>query len=114
MKKELTLKDLCVKHEYYCQPSNYYSNEAFSSFKTFKDFFNEMGDADLDMNLLFRWDIIDYDGGDIKMYVFIMHQRKGRYWPNQIEKITEEDLPLILEYLKPRLKHIKKLWAPLM
>ena len=110
--KILTLKDLAVEHDYYCSDNIYYSNEAQSTHETFNDFMSEMGQSDIDMNLCFRWDINQYDDGTYRMQISIMHQRKGRYWPNHIEKITEEDVPNIIAYLKPHLEKLKQLWTP--
>lgn len=112
MEKITTIKQLAVKHDYYCQESNYYSNEAHTSFNTFSDFYKEMGQSDVDMNLCFRWDVKDNEDGTFSMLVCIMHQRKGRYWPNEINIVTDKDVPLILKYLKPHNDKLKQLWLP--
>lgn len=110
--KNITLDRLAIKHDYYCCEQNYYSREAYTSYKTFTDFINEMGESDIDMNLVFRWDIKKYDEGHYCMLICIMHQRKGRYWPQEIEKVTEEDVPGIIKYLTPHLDKLKQIWKP--
>jgi hypothetical protein len=47
------------------------------------------------------------------MEIFCMQQRKGKFVILTIDTITEDDVPMILEYLKPRLKHLIELWSPL-
>ena len=113
MKAITTINQLAVEHDYYCSESNYYSNDAHSIHETFSDFYDEMGKTDEDMNLCFRWDILPNDNGTFRMLICIMHQRKGRYWPNEIELVTDEDVPLILEYLNRHHKKIKQIWLPL-
>jgi len=118
----MKLKDLAVKHAYYCNVGNFYSNECVYPHETFKDFLDEMGDADLDYNLLFRFDIKEHDKDDYEegeapdgFYgeFFIMQQRKGRFVVCKVKTITEDDVQLILAYLEPRYEYLKALWEPL-
>jgi len=53
----MEFKDLLQDHDYYCSDSNYYSKDAGQSWDSFQDFYNKYKDADVDMNLIFRWDI---------------------------------------------------------
>lgn len=114
----MTLKELAIDHEYYCSDHNYYSNDCYFSSANWQEFIDEMGGADLDMNLLFRWDITPYDEEieDKKgfyMQLFYMQQRKGRFIICNIESVTDEDVPNIIKFLTPRFLHLKKLWLPL-
>ena len=60
----MTLKDLAVEHDYYCHDSNYYSNDAGGEWNTWSDFYKEYNDADIDMNLIFRYDVAKVDETD--------------------------------------------------
>lgn len=115
-----------VNHAYYCNEGNYYSNECVFEFKSWQDYLDEMGDTDMDYNLVFRWDWKepkeDDEGnpivfnGDVNyrnaiLQFSIMHQRKGRYVVNLIE-VCRADEPAVLEYLKPRWEYMKALWLP--
>ena len=112
--KTVTLKELSIDHPYYCSEGNYYSNEARSRYDTFTDFYQEMGDSDVDMNLVFRWDIHKEDEKELySAEIFIMHQRKGRFWPIKIDLITEEDVPKFIEYITKHWNLLKKLWKPI-
>ena len=99
----MNLKDYAIDHPYYCSLDNYYSNDASFTYETMTDFLDYWESADVDMNLVFRWDINEYSKFDEdlkevplgKYYaeVFIMLQRKGIFTPCMIESITEEELP---------------------
>jgi hypothetical protein len=114
-----------VKHSYYCNEGNYYANESVETYyKSFSDFLAEWGDADMDYNLLFRWDWDEgnEDGDDSfngdhnyrngKLSMFWMGQRKGKYIYSTIE-VCRNDEDAVIEFLKPRLQHLMSLWEPL-
>lgn len=110
---KLSLKDLAVKHDYYCSDSNYYSREAGETFTTFADFYNEWHDADIDMNLVFRWDIsMNEDGLTATMEIFMIQQRKGIYFPVRISHVTGEHIESIIKFLTPHLDKLKSIWKP--
>lgn len=115
MKKIKSLKDLAVDHPYYCSNSNYYSNDASVTLNTWKDFYTMYKNADVDMNLIFRWDLHLTEGytDRYSMYIFIMHQRKGIFAPFIIKYVDETDLHEILEILNKHYEKIKELWEPL-
>ena len=109
-----------ANHSYYCNDNNYYSNDSVFEFETFTDFMDEMGTADLDYNLLFRWDVknqCDEEGEDVQgkysLFLYWMHQRKGGFVVNIVQDFTQEDVQAFLEYVKPRFEHLKALWTPL-
>ncbi len=117
----MTLAELAVDHPYYCSDSNYYSNDAGMVYDTMKEFLDEFEDADVDMNLVFRWDVKpdlsdeDYETplGTYYAEIFMMHQRKGIFSPFHIRSITEEDVPRFVEYLKVHQQTLQELWKPL-
>lgn len=114
-----------VKHPYYCNLGNYYSNEPGAEHKSWAEFIEENGDSDFDMNLVFRfdWREEDEETGDNnykgdpnyrngKLEIFWMGQRKGLYRFTVVE-VCRADEPKVLKFLKPRWEHMKKLWEPL-
>lgn len=113
-----TIKDLAVKHDYYCSDSNYNGLAFNTTYLTFQDFYKEMANADDDMNLVFRFDICEKDIDDIYndskyyMEIFIIQQRKGRFVPFMIENVYEKDFSLIKEYLQKKYNKINNLWSP--
>ncbi|AGN30238.1 hypothetical protein VPFG_00239 [Vibrio phage nt-1] len=116
----MKLEELAVVHPYYCSDSNYYSNDAGCSFETATDFLEEFNDADIDMNLVFRWDVkphLDAETEEVtdKFYadVFMIHQRKGIFAPYHIESITEDEASSFAEYLRRHKEALTKLWEPL-
>lgn len=113
---KLTLKDLAVDHDYYCNESNYYSNEARLEYETFEEFLNEFGDADVDMNLVFRWDLkLKDDSIDNGYYmeIFQMKQRKGIFTPIEVMNFTENDIDSFIKYITPHIEKLKNIWKPL-
>ncbi|KGC12964.1 hypothetical protein DM48_315 [Burkholderia gladioli] len=117
-----------IKHPYYCTEGGYtHSQEQHKTiweFKSWADFFAEMGDADMDYNMLFRWDWDEMDDdnrptftGDPyyrngKLKMFFMVQRKGFHSCSIID-VCRADEPAVIEYLMPRLAHLMSLWEPL-
>lgn len=118
-KKIECLLDLVVEHDYYCSDSPCHNLGFETDYKNFKDFYNEMGNSDDDMNLVFRFDIKTRDEDEIDnntskyfMEIFMVHQRKGRFVPFFIENIYETDFELIKEYLERKFNKIKQIWNP--
>lgn len=113
----MKLKDLAVKHSYYCSDNNYYSNKPQAEWDTMTEFLDEYEDADIDMNLVFRWDVYEPDADeDEKKWraeIFIMHQRKGIFAPHIIRKITEGDVKRFVKFLKKHKNYLKEIWMPL-
>lgn len=117
-----------VSHSYYCTEGQYFSTQERCQtvwpFLSWADFIAEMGDADMDYNMLFRWDWDEDDddgnptfNGDPyyrngKLKLFFMVQRKG-FHSCSIVDVCRADEPAVIEYLKPRLAHLLSLWAPL-
>lgn len=116
---KLELKD--YNHPYYCEVSNFYSNKANKHYGTVSQFLAEFRDADVDMNLCFRWDIREkYEDEEEKIVIgfrldlFLILQRKGIFMPVCIDQITESDLRALEEYLQNHLETMRKNWSPLL
>lgn len=116
-------------HPYYCNEGNYFASsvECHAHFERWQDFIEEEGNADLDMNLVFRWDWesprkgygpdspIEWNGDpyyrDSTLKLFYLGQRKGIYrWVTV--SVCRADEPAIREWLQVRFDHLMKLWAP--
>lgn len=102
-------------HDYYCSDSNYYSNEGSMEFVTLADFLDQFEDADIDMNLCFRWDILKYEETDEHYHgiIHLMLQRKGIFRPCSIERVDEESLDRFQEYLEKHYAKLQNLWSPI-
>lgn len=114
-----------VNHSYYCNLNNYFNNDCGSEFKSWADFLSEMGDADDDYNLLFRFDwkrALDAEGEE-KPYVddnyrsdslelFYMQQRKGKYTYCTVE-VCRADEPAVREFLAKKWSNMQALWLPI-
>jgi len=112
------LQKLAVEHPYYCSDSNYYSNEASQRFETMTEFLDEWEGADLDMNLIFRWDIKPRGdtGAETGRYcakVFIMLQRKGIFMPVYIAHINEAEAERFETLAQQHWTTIQALWNPI-
>jgi hypothetical protein len=114
-----------VKHSYYCNLGNYFNNDCGRDFKSWADFMDDMGDADMDYNLVFRWDWVEespetgepnYNGDDNyrngRLHIFWMGQRKGLYTFSTVE-VCRADEPAVIAFLRPRMEYLFSLWEPL-
>lgn len=108
----MEFRDLLVDHDYYCSDNNYYSNDVTQEYETFQDFFNGFKDIDVDLNLIFRWDIKQNDDKTFNMQVFVIQQRKGIFVPHIIENVYESDFENIKSLLQPHLDKLMKIWQP--
>ena len=113
----MEFKDLLVEHDYYCSDSSYYDLGFETKYETFADFYSEMGLADEDWNLVFRFDIYKKEDSEdsenlYSMQIFMVHQRKGRFIPFFIETVYETDFDMIKSYLEIRYNKIQNLWNP--
>jgi hypothetical protein len=110
----MEFKDLVVKHDYYCSDRSYYKLEFETKYETFADFYHEMGLADEDMNLVFRFDLSKKEDkeDEYNLEIFMVHQRKGKFIPFWIETVYETDFDMIKSYLEIRYNKIQNLWNP--
>lgn len=117
--KPKTLKEMAVDHDYYCHDNNYYSNEPATTYNTFEEFFEEEADMDIDMNLIFRWDVKEcYDEDDeplglYRLHIYIIQQRKGIFRPIFIKKIRDKNVPALVDLLEEHYQKLQKIWKPL-
>jgi hypothetical protein len=107
-----------VDHPYYCNEGNFYANGTVQRYGSWLDFAAAEGDADLDMNLVFRWDWARRDEAAADPYyraetlsLFYMGQRKGLY-RCAIVDVCRADEPAIRAWLAVRWAHMQTLWAP--
>ena len=116
-----TLETLAsIDHPYYANAGNYYSNEWPQQWDTMTDFLDEFEDADLDYNLVYRWDVEPYDGhhsSDVipdtySAQVTIIGQRKGIYGPHVIRKFREHEVARFCAYLEKHWQNLQTIWAP--
>lgn len=116
-----------VDHPYYCAEGNYYApgnEQPGKRYKSWAEFMAAMGDADMDYNMLFRWDwregdgydLADYNGDDnyrhAELAIYWMGQRKGLYYWSVVE-VCRNDEPAIIDFLRPRWEYLKSLWEPI-
>ncbi len=116
----MNLKELVVKHPYYCETSNYYSNAPHLVWETMTEFLDEYEQADIDMNLIFRWDVINrsedevgQDAGRYRAEVFMMHQRKGIFAPHDINHVNEVEVERFVELARKHWETLMHLWEPI-
>jgi len=110
----MTLKELAIDHDYYASGSNYYSNDAGGKYDTWADFYKEFKDANIDMNLVYRWDIYEREkSGRYYMQVVIIAQRKGIYMPIHINYVDDKDVDQIQEFMRPHFEKLLIIWQPL-
>lgn len=109
----IKLADLAVKHPFYCNGSNYYSNEPKEVFNCASDFMDEYDSADIDMNLIFRWDVHQHDDGTYWVEAFIMQQRKGIFKPILIHSIEEHETKRFVDLLTKHKNQLMLMWQPL-
>ena len=110
----MTLKELAINHPYYASESNYYSKDASSSYQTMSEFISEFTDADIDMNLIYRWDVHKHD--KVETYwaeVFIIHQRKGIYSPVVIHHFAEDEVSAFVSLVSKHKEKLLELWKPI-
>lgn len=113
-----------VKHSYYCNDANFFSNDCFYKYGRWAEFYDDMGKADCDWNLLFRWDwdetnddgVSTYTGDDYyrcgKLKLYWMQQRKGKFIVTETD-VCRADEAAVIEFLKPRMAYLLGLWEPL-
>jgi hypothetical protein len=114
------LKSLAVEHPYYCSESNYYSNEARIRYETMTEFLDYFEGADVDMNLVFRWDIrLRGEGEDAEKAgrycaeIFIMRQSKGIFTPVYVSHVNEVEAERFKKYAEKHWDALKDMWNPI-
>lgn len=110
-------------HPYYANQGNYYSNECHFTADSWEDFLSEMGETDLDMNLLYRWDWerpdpLNYEDGEEmpneSLRLFYVGQRKAYLYSYEVFNVTREQEPEIRSWLTVRAERMRQIWEPLL
>ena len=120
-----------TNHPYYCSESNYYASgydQPYERYDSWQDFLDCEGDADMDYNLVFRWDWQVHDPSDWldadeddkpdparpdTLQVFWMGQRKGLFRCTEV-KVGRDDEPSVRTWLTERGEYLRKVWQPLL
>jgi hypothetical protein len=109
----MTLKELAAKHPYYCCDSNHHSNESCEEHENWKSFISEWGgELDLDMNHVFRFDLVVGEWGFYNLKIYFMLQRRGVFYPVNIKRVQEDEVEEITTFLKPHFEKTLELWKP--
>lgn len=117
-------------HPYYCTTGNYFVpgtrwHEVHNSYDSWADFYEDWGNNDPDLNLVFRWDWKRSDPDDYEpdddgitrvpadtLQVFWVLQRKAILRSTECV-VTEADEPAVLAWLRDRARTITAIWQPL-
>lgn len=70
-----------TEHPYYCENHNFYCHEVREVFETVTEFLDAFEPCDIDLNLVFRFDVHCRDNGTYSLDISMMLQRKGIYKP---------------------------------
>lgn len=115
-----------IDHPYYCNEGNYLASgsmlgEVHSRYESWEDFFEDWGQNDPDLNLVFRWDWkradpADYTEGEEvprsdSLFVYWVLQRKAFNRSTECV-VTEADEPAVRAWLAERAKTIAAIWEP--
>lgn len=113
-----------VDHPYYATEGHYRTKGCHHEFDTGEDFLIELGNADMDFNLICRWDWneVDPDDYDGVTYIlpetdtlslFYITQRKADPFSAAVQ-VTKDQEDEIREWLTVRAEHLRKVWEPLL
>lgn len=117
-------------HPYYCEEGNYFvsglrGDEVHTEYESWQEFYDEWGNTDEDMNLVFRWDWKRADPDDYAVELEdgeeLPPDTLAVYWVLQRKAIlrstscvvTEADEPAIRAWLTERARTVAAIWAPL-
>lgn len=110
----MELDELAVDHDYYASDDNHYSNDAVGRYNTWIDFYEDFKDADIDLNLVYRWDVYKRESSEeYYMKIVMILQRKGIYMPIHIKSVENKDVEQILKFMKPHFEKLLKIWQPM-
>ena len=108
------LDELCIKHPYYLDTENLFSDQPSLVYDNWLSFCPEWRHADVDMNLVFRWDMFmpceDYPF--YRLRLGIIQQRKGIYQGVTVNNLTEQDKVDIVSYLNMHYIRNTQNWLP--
>lgn len=114
-----------VDHPYYCYKKNHFTDKSVcDEHDTWESFERKYRDAEVDLNLVFRWDWLEGEDWDAepfngderyrngKLLIFWMSQRLGLYRCSEVA-VCRADEPAVIAFLRPRWEHMRWLWEPL-
>lgn len=117
----MNIEELAIQHRYYASPCNYFSND-HGIYETMTDFINDFRNEDIDMNLIYRWDVF-YRYGDeddeskpiigYRAQVTIIHQRRGIYNPCTIKSFEQSEVDEFVKLVNRHKEILFSLWSPL-
>jgi hypothetical protein len=98
-----------VEHPYYCADSQWEWD-----FESWDAFLSEMIGADLDFNLMVRWDWRNSNDSDEELKADVLHltyvrQRKGELVTYNVT-VDKQDERRIMQFLFDRWQHLSKTW----
>lgn len=115
-------------HPYYCNEGNYLASpvrdaslDCWEKHDSWQSFFEDWGDSDPDLNLIFRWDWhahhLEYpedypDGEKHELQLFLLLQRKA-FNKSISVSLTPDDEPAVRKWLQERAKTIAAIWEPM-
>ena len=110
---KLNIEEMAIEHPYYCSDNNFYSNEPRQKYKSMSDFLDDFEHMDIDLNLMFRWDIHKTEDKTYFAEVFLMLQRKGIFKPMHISSVSEEEIPRFKKYARLHWERLNEMWNPI-
>jgi hypothetical protein len=117
-----------IDHDFYGPEAPYFGSPSswmpyIHHHDSWQEFLDEgMAEAPPGLNLLYRWDLHAWhledwaetpDVPDFQLELFWMMPRKG-IMARSVIKVTPEDEPKIIEWLRPHAKYMQEMWAPLL
>lgn len=108
------LDELCIKHPYYLETKNFHSADEPMTYNDWSSFSSMWVDADVDMNLVFRWDMFapSDEYPFYRLHLGVIQQRKGIYQGIEINNIQEKDKVDIVRYLDRHYRTMLENWHP--
>ena len=99
------------EHPYYCSTNNYFNHECTWEYSSWKEFYEEHKNDDIDLNLIFRWDwhVADEEDESDTLQLSAVRQRKGIFGCYLID-VNKEDEPKVKAFLKPYAEKIQGFW----
>jgi hypothetical protein len=119
---------LLVRNPYYASQTNYSDSDYPYVFDTVDEFMDEFGNVDIDLNLVYRFDVTWYDEDEFydcfpegvfrqcedglhrEMQITMIGQRKGIYMPCIIKSITDKDYIPLYKFLQKAYWRLTESW----
>lgn len=111
-----------MKRPYYWSNATWYKPDDHIGYASAKDFLEHFGDSDPDLNYVVRWDwgyfesnedgVLETTNKAATFCVTVIQQRKG-FMTTRSFPVTEDDEPMLREWLIKRWKTIQHNWNPI-